>query len=181
MLYKKDTKQIFAESLIQLSRSRPIDKISVSAIVRNCGAGRQTFYNHFRDKYELINWFYISNADRIIAQNIGTKPWGLVIGRTLSFMFENQRFFWNAISEEGQLSFFSSFYEYTKNFYTGYVKANYGENALTKDLLFDIQFNCHGAVYMAREWLKSGMTESPEIIGTRIAGAMPESLKKFFK
>lgn len=181
MLYKKDTKQILAESLIQLSRSKPIDKISVRSIVRNCGAGRQTFYNHFRDKYELINWFYISNSDRIIAECIDTEPWGIVIGRTLSFINEYKVFFGNAISEEGQLSFFISFYEYTKNFYKEYIKTNYGKNALTEELLFDIQFNSHGAVYMAKEWLESGMTKPPEILGTRIANEMPQSLKKFFE
>jgi len=49
MLPKKDTKQIFAESLLELAHIKPIEKITVCDIVKNCGAGRQTFYNHFEN------------------------------------------------------------------------------------------------------------------------------------
>ncbi|HVI42360.1 MAG TPA: TetR/AcrR family transcriptional regulator C-terminal domain-containing protein [Anaerovoracaceae bacterium] len=181
MLNKKDTRQILVESLIELSQTKPIEKISVCDIVRNCGAGRQTFYNHFKDKYDLINWFYNSTVDNIIEQYKDKGPWADVIGLTISFIYEYRKFFGNVISEEGQESFFNAFYEHTKHFYTEYVRSNYGEAALTEELLFDIKFNCHGAVCMDKEWLKSGMKEPPTVIGTRIANAMPQSLKKYFE
>jgi hypothetical protein len=33
---------------------------------------------------------------------------------------------------------------------------------------------------MDREWLKSGMKESPELIAKRIFDSMPKALKKYF-
>jgi len=181
MLNKKDTKQILIESLIQLSRSKPIEKISVSSIVRNCGAGRQTFYNYFHDKYDLINTFYFNNANRICAEYMDTEPWNITIGRVVSFMIENRALFKNALLEEGRTTFFTAFYDHTKNYYINYIRTTYGDKELTEDLLFDIRFNCHGAVHMVKDWLERNMTDPPEILSARIANAMPKAMKKYFR
>lgn len=176
----KEKKELLAESLLELAQSMPVEKITVRAIVENCGVGRQTFYNHFPDKYELINWFYSSNLDRIIEENVKTELWRTVIIKALVFIYNKKKFFGNAISEEGQISFFKSYFEHTKNAYIKHIKNHYGEEELTEDLLFDIQFNCYGAVTMVKNWLLNNMDVSPEILGTRIANAMPESMKKYF-
>ena len=43
-----------------LMRGRPFEKISVSDICVECGINRKSFYYHFRDKYDLVNWiFYV--------------------------------------------------------------------------------------------------------------------------
>ena len=47
---------VLAESLIELSAKKPIDKITIKEITDKAGVIRPTFYNHFQDKYELIEW-----------------------------------------------------------------------------------------------------------------------------
>lgn len=44
---------------IVTSIDRPIDKISVNEICHLAGISRQTFYNHFESKYDLIPWWGI--------------------------------------------------------------------------------------------------------------------------
>lgn len=53
-----NVKKLLAESLLELSEEKPLDKISVTDIVKRAGAGRQTFYNHFKDKNDLLYWIY---------------------------------------------------------------------------------------------------------------------------
>jgi probable dihydroxyacetone kinase regulator len=177
LIQKKDTKQLFIESFIDLSLNKPVEKIAVFDIVRNCGLGRQTFYNCFNNKYDLINWFYTSTMDNIIEQYKGKVPWGDVIGYALTFIKKHGRFFGNAISEEGQESFFNILYEHTRNYYTEFIRSNYGEKTLTEDLIFAIKFNCYGAVSMIKEWLKNDMEKPPLIVARRIADDMPQTLK----
>ena len=47
---------LLAESLKELAVTRPIDKITIKEITDKAGVIRPTFYNHFQDKYELLEW-----------------------------------------------------------------------------------------------------------------------------
>ena len=45
---------VLAESLKELSQNQPLEKITIKEITDKAGVIRPTFYNHFQDKYELI-------------------------------------------------------------------------------------------------------------------------------
>ena len=53
---RQSTKQALSETFKILLEARTIDKITVKDIVTKCGVNRQTFYYHFRDIYELMEW-----------------------------------------------------------------------------------------------------------------------------
>ena len=48
------TKRALAASLIKLLSQKPLDKVTVKDIIEDCGVNRQTFYYHFKDKYDLM-------------------------------------------------------------------------------------------------------------------------------
>ena len=47
MVKKKTTKELLRESLEELLKCKPFEKITISEISENCGIGRRTFYNNF--------------------------------------------------------------------------------------------------------------------------------------
>ena len=47
---------LLAESFKELALKQPIEKITIKEITDKAGVIRPTFYNHFQDKYELIEW-----------------------------------------------------------------------------------------------------------------------------
>ena len=51
---------VLAESLKELAAIKPIDKITIKEITDKAGVIRPTFYNHFQDKYELLEWITIN-------------------------------------------------------------------------------------------------------------------------
>lgn len=53
-----NVKRILADALIELSTEKPLRKITITELVERAGTGRQTFYNHFKDKNDLIYWIY---------------------------------------------------------------------------------------------------------------------------
>jgi AcrR family transcriptional regulator len=61
-----DTKQILADSLCKLAESKSVNDITVLDIVNNCGLTAPTFYNHFRNKHDLITWYYIEMWSKIL-------------------------------------------------------------------------------------------------------------------
>ena len=50
------TKRALAASLKRLLAEKPLSKITISDITDDCGINRMTFYYHFQDIYDLIEW-----------------------------------------------------------------------------------------------------------------------------
>ena len=51
-------KNIIANSLLSLNESQSLDSITIKQILEDTGISRQTFYNHFVDKNDLIQSIY---------------------------------------------------------------------------------------------------------------------------
>lgn len=61
-----NTKTMLAETLIVLLDKKPISKITVSEIVNLCNINRKTFYYHFSDVYDLLEWHLDEELQKII-------------------------------------------------------------------------------------------------------------------
>ena len=58
MPYSNITKKALAMAMKELIEQIPFSKISVSDICEKCGMNRKSFYYHFKDKYDLVNWIF---------------------------------------------------------------------------------------------------------------------------
>ena len=52
------TKNALAASMKKLMEERDFSKVTVADICEGCGMNRKSFYYHFKDKYELVNWIF---------------------------------------------------------------------------------------------------------------------------
>lgn len=59
MAVTDSTKKLLAQALRELMRKRALNKITVGDICQLCGMNRKSFYYHFHDKYELVNWIFL--------------------------------------------------------------------------------------------------------------------------
>lgn len=53
---KELTKRLIANSFKELLQQTPFEKITIKMITDHANVIRPTFYNHFHDKYELMEW-----------------------------------------------------------------------------------------------------------------------------
>ena len=53
-----DAKFRLVTSIGECMKQYPLEDITVDQVARGAGLSRQTFYRHFRDKYDLINWYF---------------------------------------------------------------------------------------------------------------------------
>lgn len=56
MVDRLTTKQLLAESLLELVDRHKFTDITAQMIADNCSVSRRTFYNNFTDKYELLEY-----------------------------------------------------------------------------------------------------------------------------
>lgn len=106
------TKNALAQSMKNLMRGRPFEKISVSDICVECGINRKSFYYHFRDKYDLVNWiFYVGFIGEMDMSSYQTGwDWVEDICR---YFYREKDFYRVALKIEGQNSFRDYFMEIT--------------------------------------------------------------------
>lgn len=57
------TKRALAEALKKMMEKKLLSKITVTDLAEACGINRHTFYYHFRDIYDLVEWIYCSEVD----------------------------------------------------------------------------------------------------------------------
>ena len=98
------TKRALAESLKKLMTKRGFDKITVKDIVADCGVNRQTFYYHFHDIYDLLEWIFLDAADSLIRKATDYSSWTAGLEVLMQYMQENRLLILNAyhsISHEG--------------------------------------------------------------------------------
>ena len=60
------TKRALAEALKNRLSKTTLKNITIKDLTDDCGLNRQTFYYHFSDIYELMEWIFVDEANRIL-------------------------------------------------------------------------------------------------------------------
>ena len=96
---------LLAESFKELALKHSIEKITIKEITDKAGVIRPTFYNHFQDKYELLERIIITE----LLEPIGPLIENRMISEALTLLFTNiekdKGFYTQAVKLEGQNSF----------------------------------------------------------------------------
>ena len=56
------TKRALEASLKKLLLEKPLNKITINDITEDCGVNRMTFYYHFKDIYDLVDWILMEDT-----------------------------------------------------------------------------------------------------------------------
>ncbi len=63
-----NTKNLIANSLKNFMKVKPLSKITVKDVITDCGLNRKTFYYHFENIYDLLEWILREEAIRVVKQ-----------------------------------------------------------------------------------------------------------------
>ena len=69
------TKRALEQSLKNLLLKKPLTKITVGDITDDCGINRMTFYYHFKDIYDLVEWSCLEDAKRALDEKKTYDTW----------------------------------------------------------------------------------------------------------
>ncbi|MCI8660786.1 MAG: TetR family transcriptional regulator [Lachnospiraceae bacterium] len=177
---KEHTKYRLADSIKRCMKTTPVDRITVKDIVEGCGLTRQTFYRNFKDKYDLINWYF----DKMVQKSLGKIETGSTVreslARKLAFILEEKAFFSGAFRSDDHNSLKEHDFELILQFYNRLL-AHRISRPLDENLQFQLEMYCRGSVYMTVKWVLGGMRETPWQMSDRLVDAMPPGLAKVFE
>ena len=164
-----------AEAIKQVMKTKPLDKITVTDIVEVAKTTRQSFYRHFQDKYDLVNWYFERLAEKSF-KLLGiqyTLREGLI--KKFEFIEQERNFFSQAFLSKDHNSLMRYDYQCIFEFYKHLLEQKQGP--LSKELVFLLEMYCEGSIYMTVKWVLSTTPEKPEVIVDLLIEAMPQQIK----
>lgn len=90
------TKRALEASFKKLLSKRSLDKITVKDIVEDCGVNRQTFYYHFHDVYDLMEWSFQDAAEALTAAGADYEDWTAGLKTLMTYLREERVLVLNA-------------------------------------------------------------------------------------
>lgn len=156
------TKNALAAALKRLMKNQGFEKISVSEICKECGMNRKSFYYHFRDKYDLVNWiFYVDFLGKLQIASY-ENGWDALQDLCERF-YEDRDFYLEALKIEGQ----NSFHDYvidTLRPLISYFTEDLFKNGPEMDFFY--VFFADAFLHSIMRWLQDEMQMSPaEFVG----------------
>ncbi|MBQ6315360.1 MAG: TetR/AcrR family transcriptional regulator C-terminal domain-containing protein [Mogibacterium sp.] len=175
--------KILAHALLDLCQRKKLEAITIKDILDETGVSRQTFYNRFRDKNDLIQWTY-ENA--VLSEFHKAGDTGTYYENTLNYCraLEKYRFFMKqAYQLEGQNNLRDNIFEYASKYDYEWHLAHYGKDELPDDFKFISHYHSVGSIYLEMEWICSNAKDrmTPEEMARRITEVRKISMSdKYF-
>jgi probable dihydroxyacetone kinase regulator len=181
-----ETKALLEKALIVMLQKRPIDKITVKDLVDECGLTRQTFYNHFYDIYELVEWVYLQATEKLLAENKDYDTWQRGFYQVLISIRNNKVLVQNTYRSINRDSLERYMYTVIYDQIIAVVERQaIGMSVDQKHKNFIAHFYSLAFISLIFEWIKDGMKEKPEDIveqtAVLIKGDFEKALKKYAK
>ena len=90
------TKRMLSMSLKKLLSKTTLDNITIQDITNDAEVSRKTFYYHFQDIYDLLDWTLQEDIHRLIVNEIELDNWEESIAALFAYMQANRLLILNA-------------------------------------------------------------------------------------
>lgn len=178
------TKKALEESLKKMLLQKPLEKITIADIAEDCGINRMTFYYHFKDIYDLVEWSCVEDAAKALGGKKTYNTWQQGFLQIFQAVQENKPFILNVYHSVSREQVEIYLYKLTYDLLIGVIEEKAeGLDVRTEDKKFIADFYKFGFVGLMLDWIKNGMRQEPhEIIGklsVLIQGDVSRALNEF--
>lgn len=171
-----NVRDLLFEALRATGRNVTFDKITVKQICENAGVSTRTFYNHFRDKYDLASWGYAHGLKATLAksgptfsdQQLASLKVVAEHGSYLNSLFE---------TTHGVDSFRRALREANREIYSARALETIGRTFNQQEIFtLDVYLGGLCEAYIA--WWREGMVIPPEELAQWAEQGIPEIIRR---
>lgn len=83
-----ENKRKIADAYLELLKKKNVDKITIKDIVDKCGLTRQSFYYHFHDIFDLIEWLMNEKISAVSKETLKAKSFRGAVEYILNELFD---------------------------------------------------------------------------------------------
>lgn len=172
---------MLCEALLEMCKTQSLESITIKQLQNHLGISRQTFYNHFFDKNDLIQYVY----DTKIVPDFNQTSIDLNFRESLLITFQNLKkyhyFMKQACLMEGQNCLKDYIFEHCKLFDLKWHQDLYGDIPMPEALKFATIYHAAASTSMTLSWILSDMPVSCEEIVEMIVKMRELGMDNLFK
>ncbi len=161
------TKKAIIASFTKILREKPFEKITIHEITADCGVSRMTFYYHFEDIYDLLDYVIEEKLRASVSRAFTYETWPMDYVAVFDTVLEDKTFFlkiFNSIDLRRIEYYLSAFaHQCVGKMISEQTKLlGLAFNEKKQELICDIY--CYSMVGLLLKWISSGMKENPRVL-----------------
>ena len=128
-----DMKQIIARTFMEMVKENGMDKVTVKALVEACRISRQTFYYHFQDIMEVVEWSMNQAIRRMLERTLTMETPREAIGVFVEAVLEHYGMIRKMLNSQHR--------EQLENMFVQALRAYLGKLIETKRPLLELNYS----------------------------------------
>ena len=178
------TKRALEQSLKNLLLKKPLTKITINDIAEDCGINRMTFYYHFKDIYDLVEWSCLEDARKALEEKKTYETWQQGFIQLFEAVRENRPFIMNVYRCVHREQVEKYLKPLVDNLLLGVINEEAaGMTVRDEDKSFIAQVYSYVFVGLMLDWVRDDMREDPEALVGRLAlvlkGTVSQAIGRF--
>ena len=166
-------KRVLASTLKEMAEKKSLSKITINDLTQACDVSRQTFYNNFKDIYDLVEWIYLKEVVTPIERGKIYDKWQDAITSIFQYISENHVFVLNTYRSFGKGFLEKVLRQEIELFLSNQVfKKIEVTKEEAKQVEFSYSFYTYALVGVGLDWIEKQMPESVEELVGRIERVM---------
>lgn len=158
------TRMVLQDSLLEMMKEKPINKITIKELCERADINRTTFYSHYSDQYDLLRKIedetlsWAKDAIASVASKTDKQEAMKVLEEICQYFVDNSRHLQVLMSEQGDINFQKQLFTLIYQQCGINPLADSDGTANMKELSFIFAVN--GSVGLIQHWLKNGLNRS---------------------
>ena len=177
-----NTKDQLASSLKQMLAVKPIERITIRDIVEICGVNRQTFYYHFEDVYDLLEYVFESDAEKYLPKVVVYDNWKDDVVYYFRYLYANKDFAISLFHSQSRDYLLKYYYDKLRVCVESFAKLVSVDMVIDKgDFDFVIEFYTNCVVGIISQWIASGMAVPEWLTTDRCLAVLDNSVENMLE
>ena len=171
------TKRALEISLKNLLLKKPLTKITIKDIAEDCGINRMTFYYHFKDIYDLVEWSCIEDARRALEEKKTHDTWQEGLLNIFDAVLENKPFIMNVYNCVDREQVEKYLKPLTDNLIMGVIDEQSEEISVRdEDKKFVARIYSYIFIGIMLDWINDGMKADSRMIVDKLSILIKDSV-----
>ena len=173
------TKRALEASLKKLLLQKPLNKITINDITEDCGVNRMTFYYHFKDIYDLVDWIMVEDAAKALEGRQSFENWTDAFLDILHQVQDNKVLVMNVYRSVSREQLEQYLYKLLDSMLRDFVdRSAQGFTVQDSDKQFIIDFYKYALVGVVLEWIRRDMKTEPAVMVERMGRMLQGDLRR---